>query len=109
MPTEVSLVAGASSLTASARRALRAARATEGIRLSEEGNAARVDRALDALDYAAGVLDAIVGHAPDPDANAPVWSRRPQGAAVAAGPVRHEAEELHASLMALARTRAPAR
>ena len=109
MPTEVSLVAGASSLTAGARRALSAARATEADRLSQEGNADRVDRALDALEYASGMLEAILGSGPEPTATAVVWSRQPPAGAVHSKPVRHEAEELQASLMAFARGRASVR
>jgi hypothetical protein len=75
MPTEVSLVAGASSLTESARRALSAAQATESEQLSEEGNADRVDLALDALDYASGVLEAILGRGPEPEVAA-AWRGR---------------------------------
>lgn len=105
MPTEVSLVAGASSLTAGARRALSAARATEADRLSAEGNAERVDRALDALEYASGMLEAILGYGPEPEASAVVWSRRTPHTE----PVRHEAEELQASLIAFARDRASVR
>jgi hypothetical protein len=107
MPTEVSLVAGASSLTASARKALRTARDTQAGRLVEEGNVDPVDRALDALEYAAGVLDSILGRAPDEGMpvrvrQGPVMTAEPRPQTE---PVRHEAEELQSSIMAFMRSR----
>jgi hypothetical protein len=63
MPTDVSLVAGATSLTSGARRALAAARRVDESRLIEEGNADRVDRALGALEHATDLLDGIMGPA----------------------------------------------
>jgi hypothetical protein len=91
MPTDVSLVAGASSLTAGARKALIAALAAEEDRLLEEGNAAGVDRALAALDYATALLDRIMGPADDARTAGRVERVR-----------RHELDELRASITAAA-------